>query len=143
MNTRGNPCAKGYNSSASQWLSGEQVRLCSGQPKVGTFWDHSGRFRWGGGGGGGGCTVGPLGSLTMSECCVSVESVTKTSLLPDICFTGHSLDRFCRFFHMRFNSLLLSFCHNFTIVRWSVHAAWVSLLHQCGWMTAFFRGLLV
>ena len=34
VNARGYPCAKGYNSSASQWLSGEQVRLCPGHPKV-------------------------------------------------------------------------------------------------------------
>ena len=34
LNSRGYPCAKGYNSSASQWLSGEQVRLCLGYPKV-------------------------------------------------------------------------------------------------------------
>ena len=34
VNARGYPCAKGCNSSASQWLSGEQVRLCSGHPKV-------------------------------------------------------------------------------------------------------------
>ena len=34
---------------------------------------------------------------------------------------------------------LLSFYHNFTIVRLSVHAAWVSLYHQGGWMAAFCR----
>ena len=34
VNARGYPCAKGYNSSASQWLSREQVRLCSGHLKV-------------------------------------------------------------------------------------------------------------
>ena len=39
---RGSPCAKGYHSSASQWLYGEQVRLCSAH----TFWNHSGRFLW-------------------------------------------------------------------------------------------------
>ena len=52
LKARGEPCAKGYNSSASQWLSGEQVRLCSGHPKVhfGTAVEVS----WGGGGGGGG-----------------------------------------------------------------------------------------
>ena len=56
VNARGYPCAKGCNSSASQWLSGEQVRLCSGHPKVhfGTIVEGS----WGG------YTVGPLGSLT-------------------------------------------------------------------------------
>ena len=56
VNTRGYPCAKGCNSSASQWLSGEQVRLCLGHPKVhfGTIVEGS----WGG------CTVGPPGSLT-------------------------------------------------------------------------------
>ena len=61
LKARGYPCAKGYNSSASQWLSGEQVRLCSGHPKV-----HFGTIVEGslGGGGGGGCTVGPPGSLT-------------------------------------------------------------------------------
>ena len=46
---RGNPCAKGCNSSASQWLSGEQVRLCLGHPKV-HFGTIVGSF-WGGGGG--------------------------------------------------------------------------------------------
>ena len=34
LKARGYPCAKGYNSSASQWLSAEQVRLFSGHPKV-------------------------------------------------------------------------------------------------------------
>ena len=34
VNVREYPCAKGYNSSASRWLSGEQVKLCSGHPKV-------------------------------------------------------------------------------------------------------------
>ena len=50
LKARGYPCAKGYNSSASQWLSGEQVRLCSGHPKVhfGTIVEGS----WGRGGGG-------------------------------------------------------------------------------------------
>ena len=57
------PCAKGYNSSASQWLSGEQVRLCSGHPKV-----HFGTIVEGSGGRGGGCTVGPPGSLTTTAC---------------------------------------------------------------------------
>ena len=62
LKARGYPCAKGYNFSASQWLSGEQVKLCFGHPKVyfGTIVEGS----WGGGGGGGGCTVGPPGSLT-------------------------------------------------------------------------------
>ena len=62
MNARGYPCAKGYNSSASQWLSGEQVRLCPGHPKVhfGTILEGS----WGESGRGGGCTVCPPGSLT-------------------------------------------------------------------------------
>ena len=48
VNARGYPCAKGCNSSASQWLSGEQVRLCLGHPKVhfGTIVEGS----WGGGG---------------------------------------------------------------------------------------------
>ena len=40
----------------SEWLSGEQVRLCSGHPKV--------HFEGGGGGGEGGGTVGPAGSFT-------------------------------------------------------------------------------
>ena len=59
VNARGYPCAKGCNSSASQWLSGEQVRLCSGHPKVhfGTIVEGS----WGG------CTVGPPGSLTITS----------------------------------------------------------------------------
>ena len=57
MKARGYLCAKGCNSSASQWLSGEQVRLCSGHPKVhiGTIVEGS----WGA------CTVGPPGSLTI------------------------------------------------------------------------------
>ena len=49
MNARGYPCAKGCNSSASQRLSGEQVRLCSGHPKVhfGTIVEGSwGDARW-------------------------------------------------------------------------------------------------
>ena len=52
VNARGYPWAKGCNSSASQWLFGEQVRLCSGDSKVhfGTIVEGS----WGGGGGGGG-----------------------------------------------------------------------------------------
>ena len=60
MNARGYPCAKGCNSSASQWLCGEQVRLCSGHLKVhfGTIVEGS----WGE------CTVGPLGSLTIITC---------------------------------------------------------------------------
>ena len=51
MNARGYPCANCCNSSASQWLSREQVRLCSGHPKVhfGTIVEGS----WGGGRGGG------------------------------------------------------------------------------------------
>ena len=49
LKARGYPCAKGYNSSASQWLSGEQARLCSGHPKV-----HFGTIVEGSGGGGGG-----------------------------------------------------------------------------------------
>ena len=59
VNARGYPCAKGCNSSASQWLSGEQVRLCSGHPKVhfGTIVEGS----WGGGGGGGGVLGGSSG----------------------------------------------------------------------------------
>ena len=54
VNARGYPCAKGCNSSASQWLSGEQVRLCLGHPKVhfGTIVEGSS-----GGGGGGGARV--------------------------------------------------------------------------------------
>ena len=51
LKARGYPCAKGYNSSASQWLSGEQVRLCSGHPKV-HFWTIV-QGGWGGGWGGG------------------------------------------------------------------------------------------
>ena len=39
--------------------------------------------------------------------------------------------------------LLLSFCHNFTIIHLSVHAPWVSLFHQGGWMAAFCRGFVV
>ena len=69
MNARGYPCAKGYNSSASQWLSGGKVKLCSGHPKVhfGTIVEGS----WGVGGGGG-CTMGPPGSLTnVSALCLS------------------------------------------------------------------------
>ena len=60
LKARGYPCAKGYNSSASQWLSGEQVRLCSGHPKVhfGTIVEGSWRV-------GRGCTAGPTGSLTI------------------------------------------------------------------------------
>ena len=60
VNARGYPCAKGCNSSASQWLCGEQVRLCSGHLKVhfGTIVEGS----WGE------CTVGPLGSLTIITC---------------------------------------------------------------------------
>ena len=52
LKAREYPCAKGYNSNASQWLSGEQVRLCSGHPKVhfGTIVEGS----WGEGGGLGG-----------------------------------------------------------------------------------------
>ena len=49
VNTRGYPCAKSCNSSASQWLSGEQVRLCSGHPMVhfGTIVEGSlGGARW-------------------------------------------------------------------------------------------------
>ena len=34
LSTRGYLCAKGYNSSSSQWLSGKQVRLCSGHLTV-------------------------------------------------------------------------------------------------------------
>ena len=56
LNARGCPFAKGYNSSASQWLSGEQVRLCSGHPKVnfGTLVVGSWGREGGVGGGGGG-----------------------------------------------------------------------------------------
>ena len=63
LKARGYPCAKGYNSSASQSLSGEQVRLCSGHPKVhfGTIVEGSGGW---GQGVGGGCIWGPPGSLT-------------------------------------------------------------------------------
>ena len=60
LKARGYPYAKGYNSSASQWLSGEQVKLCSGHPKV-----HFGTIVEGSWGGGGGCTVGPPGSPTI------------------------------------------------------------------------------
>ena len=51
VNARGYPCAKRCNSSTSQWLSGKQVRLWLGHPKVhfGTIVEGS----WGGGGGGG------------------------------------------------------------------------------------------
>ena len=34
LNAGGFPSAKGYNCIASRWLSEEQVRLCSGHPKV-------------------------------------------------------------------------------------------------------------
>ena len=56
MNARGYSCAKDCNSSESQWLSGEQVRLCSGHPKVhfGTIVEGSWGTGGGGGGGGGG-----------------------------------------------------------------------------------------
>ena len=53
---------KGYNSSASQGLPGEQMRLYSGHLKV-----HFGAIvegSWGGWGGGGRCAVGPPCSLT-------------------------------------------------------------------------------
>ena len=62
LNARGSPCTKSYKSSASQWLSGEQVRLRSGHPKVqfGTIVEGS----WKGGVGGVGCTVALSGSLT-------------------------------------------------------------------------------
>ena len=55
LNSRGYFCAKGYNSSASQWLSWEQVRMCSGHPKVhfGTIVEGS----WGRGGEGEHCKV--------------------------------------------------------------------------------------
>ena len=53
LKARGYPCAKGYNSSASQWLSGEQVRLCSGHPKVHFGTKLEGSSGGGGGGGGG------------------------------------------------------------------------------------------
>ena len=46
------PCAKGYNSRASQWLSGGTSEIVFGTP-YGTFWDHRGRFGEGRGGGGG------------------------------------------------------------------------------------------
>ena len=62
LNARGYPCIKGFHSSASLWLSGEQVRLCSGHPKV-----HFGTIvvgSWGDGGGGGvGGGEGALGDL--------------------------------------------------------------------------------
>ena len=70
LKARGYPCAKGYNSSASQWDSGEQMKLSSGHPTVhfgiiveGSLGEGVGRVR-GGGGRGGRCTVGPPGSLT-------------------------------------------------------------------------------
>ena len=66
MNARRYPCAKGYNSSASQRLSGEQVRLCSGHPKVhfGTIVEGSWRGMGGGGGGGGGGVHGGSSGLS-------------------------------------------------------------------------------
>ena len=67
VNARGYPCTKGWNSSASQWLSGEQVRLCSGHPKV-----HFGTIVEGSWGGWRGCSVGPPGSLT--KCVLSWAS---------------------------------------------------------------------
>ena len=58
LNSRGYPFAKGYNSSASQWLSGEQVRLFLGHYKVhfgtlveGTWGGMRGSWTTGGGGG--------------------------------------------------------------------------------------------
>ena len=67
---------------------------------------------WGGGGGGGGGGAGVRSAALhlsvelpeVSECCVSVESVTEAFPLPVLCFTGHSLEHFCPFFHVRFNS---------------------------------------
>ena len=63
LNSRGYPCIKGHNSSASQRLSGEQVRLCSGHHKA-HFWDHSERFL---GCGGWGCTGRGGGSSRLSH----------------------------------------------------------------------------
>ena len=54
LNARGYPCAKGDNSIASQWLSGEQMRLCSGHSKVHFVNIVVGFWKWEGGGGG--CT---------------------------------------------------------------------------------------
>ena len=51
LNARGYPCAKGSNSSASQSLSGEQVGLYSGHPKVHFGSIVEGSLRGGGGGG--------------------------------------------------------------------------------------------
>ena len=56
VNARRYPCAKGCNSSASQWLSGEQVRLYLGDPKV-----HFGTIVEGSWWGGGGVLGGPSG----------------------------------------------------------------------------------
>ena len=59
---------RAINSSASQCLSGEQVRSCLVHHQVHFrtivvgFW-----WKGGGWGGGGGCTVGPAGSLTTAE----------------------------------------------------------------------------
>ena len=48
LNAMRYPCAKSYNSSAFQWLSEEQVRMCSGHPKVhsGTIVVGSGGWGW-------------------------------------------------------------------------------------------------
>ena len=64
LKARGCPRAKGYNSSASQWLSGEQVRLCLGHPKAHFETIAEGSCGRGGGGGEG---VSPPGSLTISK----------------------------------------------------------------------------
>ena len=40
----------------------------------------------------------------VSKCCVSVETETEAFPLPVLCFTDHSLERFCLLLHLRLNS---------------------------------------
>ena len=51
LKAREYPCANGYNSSAPQGLSGEQVRLCSGHPRKHFGIIVEGSWEEGGGGG--------------------------------------------------------------------------------------------
>ena len=71
----------------------------------------------------------------VSECCVSVESVTEAFPLPVFCLTGHSLEHFCLFFE---------FDVHFNCQVWVWLAAFfLPQLHQCPLASPCCLGFLV
>ena len=79
----------------------------------------------------------------VSKCCVSVESVTEAFFRYLFFASQATLLNTSIFSSMCALIVRCGFCHNFTIVCLSVHAAWVCLFHQGDWLTALCHQFVV